>query len=93
FEGDRLSCESFMANQFRLVLHTAAYNLMLLFREHTDIPEIQEAQIQTLRIKLIKVGGRVRQTVRRIWIDLSSTWPFQNLFRSVHATLVHARGG
>ena len=93
FQGDRLSCESFMANQFRLVLHTAAYNLMLLFREHTGIPEVQEARIQTLRIKLIKVGGRVRQTVRRIWIDLSSTWPFQNLFRSVHATLVPARGG
>lgn len=93
FEGDRLSCESFMANQFRLVLHTAAYNLMLLFREHSPDPEVQHAQIQTLRIKLLKVGGRVRQTARRIWIDLSSSWPFRDLFHSVHATLVPGRGG
>ena len=88
FEGDRLSCQRFEANAFRLLLHSAAYNLMLLFREAIAVPELKDADMQTVRIKLIKVGGRVERTVRRIWIKLSSTWPFANLFHQAHASLV-----
>jgi len=93
FEGDRLSCHRFEANAFRLLLHASAYNLMILFREHAAIPELQTADIQTLRIKLIKVGARVERTVRRLWVKLSSTWPFAELFKRVHATLVPHPGG
>jgi len=93
FEGDRLSCQTFEANAFRLLLHTAAYNLMVLFREHTAVPDLKHADIQTLRIKLIKVGARVERTVRRLWIRLSSSWPFASLFRRVHAALVPGPAG
>lgn len=93
FEGDRLSCRTFQANAFRLLLHTAAYNLMVLLREHTAVPELLNADIQTLRIKLIKVGGRVERTARRLWIKLSSSWPFAGLFRQVHAVLVPGPAG
>jgi hypothetical protein len=93
FEGDRLSCRAFEANQFRLLLHAAAYNLMILFRERTKIPEIQHADIHTIRRKLIKVGAVVKQTVRRVWVHFSSTWPFTPLFRHVHAALVPQPSG
>lgn len=93
FEGDRLSCRTFHANAFRLFLHTAAYNLMILFREHVAVPELKSATIQTIRIKLIKVGAVVHRTVRRIWIKLSSTWPFTSLFQQVHAALVPRPSG
>jgi hypothetical protein len=93
FEGDRLSCHRFQANAFRLFLHSAAYNLMVLFREATRVPDLQKASIQTIRIRLIKVGAVVTRTVRRIWVRLSSTWPFADLYRQVHNTLVPLPGG
>ena len=93
FRGDRLSCVRFEANWFRLILHVAAYNLMLLLRESVPVPEIQGADINTLRLKMIKVGGRVRKTVRRVWVELSSSWPFQSVFRQVHAHLILLPGG
>lgn len=80
YEGDRLSCHRFEANAFRLLLHSAAYNLMLLFRDRIAIPELKDADIQTLRIKLIKVGARIERTARRLWVKLSSSWPFAHLF-------------
>jgi len=88
FEGDRMSCRTFQANAFRLVVHAAAYDLMVLFREATAVPELAEVDIQTLRIKLIKVGARVRRTVRRVWVDLSSTWPFATILANTYAKLV-----
>ncbi len=88
FEGDRLSCQRFEANAFRLALHAAAYNLMVLFRERSALPQIQKLDIKSLRVKLIKVGARVERTVRRVWFKLSSSWPFASLFRQVHGTLV-----
>lgn len=85
FGGDRLSCVRFQANWFRLILHVAAYNLMLLLRQSVQVPEIKTADINTVRLKLIKVGARIRQTVRRVWVELSSSWPFQSVYRDAHA--------
>jgi len=93
FEGDRMSCRAFQANAFRLVVHAAAYDLMVLFREATAVAELAEADIQTIRIKLIKVGARIRRTVRRVWVDLSSTWPFATIFAQTHAMLIPNPGG
>lgn len=93
FEGDRLSCHRFEANAFRLLLHSAAYNLVVLFRERVAVPELRDADIQTIRLKLIKVGALVVRTVRRVWIKLSSSWPFSDLFTRVHAALVPHPGG
>lgn len=88
FEGDRLSCRKFDANFFRLLEHTAAYNLMVLFREQVRVPEIEHASMQTIRQKVIKVGAVVKQTARRVWVRMSSTWPFANVFRAVHRAVM-----
>jgi hypothetical protein len=90
FEGDRLSCRRFDANAFRLAIHAAAYNFMVLFRERLAIPQLVKLDIATLRTKLIKVGARVERTVRRLWFKLSSSWPFASFFRQAHGILVPA---
>ena len=88
-----MSCHRFEANAFRLLLHSAAYNLMLLFREQIAVPELRTSDIQTIRIKLIKVGGRVERSARRIWIRLSSSWPFAPLFRQAFARVLPSPSG
>lgn len=93
FEGDRLSCRKFDANFFRLIEHTAAYNLMVVFRERTRVPEIEHADMQTIRRKIIKVGAIVKQTARRVWVRISSTWPFESVFRAVHRAVLLVPSG
>jgi hypothetical protein len=82
FPADRLSCHCFLANAFRLLLHSFAYNLVNLFRLHLP-PALRSAQIETLRTQLFKIGARVRQTARCVRIHLASGWPFQSLFQTV----------
>jgi hypothetical protein len=79
-KADRLSCHRFAANHFRLLLHTAAYTLFLLLRRHLEGTELQSAQVATLRLKLLKIGARVRETKRRVWFHLASGYPYQPLF-------------
>ena len=87
FAADRLSCHRFLANAFRLLLHAAAYNLVILFRR--CLPEcMRHAQIETLRTKLFKVGALVTCSVRRIWIHLASGWPYQAVFRQAMGALI-----
>ena len=79
----KMSCQTFVANQFRLLLHAAAYNLTSLFREQLGEHPLAKAEITTIRTKLFKVGAVVRQTTRRIWFELSSSWPYRKQFLSV----------
>jgi hypothetical protein len=78
-KADRLSCHHFLANQFRLLLHTAAYSLFWLLRQHLKGTELATAQVNTLRLKLLKIGARIRETSRRIWVHLASGYPYRDL--------------
>ena len=80
---DRLSCHRFLANQFRLFLHALAYQMFFRLRDYLWGTPWQQLQVETLRRQLIKVGARVRETSRRIWIHLSSSYPQQRLFTLV----------
>jgi hypothetical protein len=79
-QGDRLSCTRFLANQFRLLLHAAAYVLMFELRRAAAGTELAEAQMDTLRLRLLKIGVRVESSVRRIWFHLSSGYPWRALW-------------
>jgi hypothetical protein len=79
-KADRLSCHSFFANQFRLYLHVFSYCLFLLMRRHLEGTELEAAQVGTLRVKLLKIGARIRETGRRIWVHLASGYPYGSLF-------------
>ena len=78
-KADRLSCHRFLANQFRLLLHTAAYCLFWLLRHHLQGTELATAQVNTLRLKLLKIGARIQETSRRIWVHLASGYPYRDL--------------
>jgi hypothetical protein len=78
FHADRLSCHRFLANALRLTLHGLAYNLVNLFR--LRLPQsLRNLQISSLRHQLFKVGARVLQTARRIWVHFATGWPYRRI--------------
>lgn len=83
--GDRLSCSTFQANTFRLLLHAAAYRLLQALRRQTaEIhPRLGKAQFDTLRLRLLKVAAIVKQSTRRIRIQLPRAYPQAALFRKL----------
>ena len=83
--ADRLSCTAFAANFFRLLLHAAAYRLMQALRRQTQSasPQLGKAQFDTLRLRLLKVAALVRQSTRRILIQLPTAYPQAALFRQL----------
>jgi Transposase DDE domain group 1 len=83
-QADRLSAHGFCANAFRLLVHTLAYALVVLFREAAAaIPEVATATVSTLRQKLWKVGAVVVTSARRIKFRLATGWPYQALWGRV----------
>ena len=87
--SDRTSCRSALANQVRLVLHTAAYWLMLTVRD--AIPNAQElatAEFATLRLRLLKIAARVVETASRIRLAFAAACPEADLFRSLPGALL-----
>ncbi len=79
-KADRLSCHRFWANQFRLLLHAAAYVLMYMLRRAAHGTELANVQMDTLRLRLLKIGVRVQSTARRIWFHLASSYPWRDLW-------------
>jgi hypothetical protein len=87
--ADRTSCQSFAANQFRLLLSSFAYVLVeTLRRVHLADTDLAQAQVNTIRLKLLKVAARVVVSVRRIVFHLSSSYPGAFLFRRIAASLL-----
>ena len=79
---DRLSCQEFSANQFRLLLHTLAYILVREVRERLP-RSARQISARTLISRFIKVGVLVRESVRRISLHWSSSYPWQEWFRAL----------
>lgn len=85
--ADRLSCSRFLANSFRLLLHTAAYLLMHHLRRQLVGTALATAQFDTIRLRLLKVGARVKQTCRKVWIHAPSSFPYRPLWVILHHRL------
>jgi hypothetical protein len=86
--ADRVSAETMRANQLRLYLSTMAYVLLSgLRRMGLKATELAEAQVSTIRTKLMKIGAQIRLTVRRVRVSLSSAYPLQALFQQVWTNL------
>jgi Transposase DDE domain group 1 len=79
-KADRTSCHRFVANQFRLLLHACAYWLMDTLRRKLVEAGIERMQLDTLRLKLIKIGGRVRELLMKVRLHLASGHPGQRLW-------------
>ena len=90
--ADRTSCHRFLANQFRLLLSSAAYVLVQALRRTTlSGTELARAQAGTIRLKLFKVAARVVLTARRVVFHLASGHPYHEMFRRVHEQLTGLR--
>jgi hypothetical protein len=86
--SDRTSCRSPLANQVRLVLHTAAYWLMLTVRDAIPKPQpLALAEFATLRARLLKIAARITETATRVRIAFAAACPEADLFRSIARSL------
>jgi Transposase DDE domain group 1 len=91
-KADRLSCHRFFANQFRLILHAAAYWLLDALRRKLVEAGVRRMQLDTLRLMLVKIGGRVRQLLTKVRLHLASGHPGQHLWHALspaHQKLAH----
>lgn len=82
--ADRVSAATMRANQLRLYLSVFAYSLVCgLRRLGLKATELAAAQVGTIRLRLLKIGAQIRVTVRKVWIQMASSFPRQNLFAHV----------
>jgi hypothetical protein len=86
--ADRVSTETMRANQMRLYLSAMAYILVSgLRRLGLRATALAEAQVSTIRTRLLKIGAQIRVTVRKVWISMASSYPWQGLYQQVWTNL------
>ena len=87
--ADRMSTHHLASNQFRLWEAMFAYLLLERLRtQGLKGTELERATAGSLRLKLLKVAAQVRVSVRRVYVQLSSAYPLQALFRLCHGRLM-----
>ncbi len=86
--SDRTSTHSFAGNQLRLWFSSIAYVLMNAFRHQCLAKtELQNAQVGTIRTKLLKLGALITISARRILIAISSSCPYKQIFAAAYRCL------
>jgi hypothetical protein len=86
--SDRTSCRSPLANQMRLILHTAAYWLVRAIRDVIpDTQTLASSEFSTIRLRLFKIAVRIKETASRIRLAFASNCPDAALFRQLIGTL------
>ena len=87
--SDRTSCRSALANQVRLVFHTAAYWLLLTVRDAIPKPrDLATAEFNTIRLRLLKIAARVIETATRVRLAFAAACPQADLFRGLANALI-----
>jgi hypothetical protein len=81
--ADRMSCHEWEGNEFRLMLGCVAYQLFVGLRRLAKGTELARAQVEKLRLGVIKIGARVKESLRRVTIELCSSCPSQKVFREL----------
>ena len=80
-KSDRSSCQKFAANQFRLFLHSAAYVLLHTLKtnilKHT---QFSNATMETIQLRFLKIGARIRELKTKVKVELSSAYPLKDIF-------------
>lgn len=86
--ADRMSAETMRANQLRLYLSAAAYVLVeTLRRVALRATAMAQAQVNTIRLRLLKIGAQVRLSVRRVTVSMASAHPSRAVFVQAWAAL------
>jgi hypothetical protein len=85
--ADRVSCSSFKANQLRMIFSAIGYVLVNTLRKALAGTEMARAQPSTIRLKLLKIGARVRMSARRIVFSCASGYPWKHVFEACWRSL------
>ena len=86
--ADRTSADDMRANQIRLYFSSIAYVLLSAMRRiGLADTSFERAQCSTIRLKLLKIGGLVRITVRKVWISFSQSYPYRDQFLEILANI------
>jgi hypothetical protein len=91
-KADRLSCSSFVANQFRLLLSQAAYILLLQMRQAATGTQLATAQVERLRCAVVKGAAKVTVSARRVLVELAAYCPFAPEIRQIAQCLQASPG-
>lgn len=87
--ADRTSCQSWWSNQFRLLLSSIAYVILESIRRLClRSTEFARSQVNTIRLKLLKIGAVIVRNTRRVRVHLSTSYPYRQLFTEVSTLLV-----
>jgi hypothetical protein len=82
--ADRVSVSTMRGNQLRIYLSVIAYTLMNgLRRLGLKTTKMATAQVGTIRLKVLKIGALIQVTVRKVWVRMASSYPYQALFSQV----------
>jgi len=82
--ADRVSVSTLRGNQLRIYLSVIAYTLMNgLRRLGLKATAMATAQVGTIRLKVLKIGALIQVTVRKVWVRMASSYPYQALFSQV----------
>lgn len=83
-KSDRTSCHRFESNQFRLFLHSVAYILLHSLRENLlKGTEFATAQFDIIRLRILKIGAKVRELKTKIKVHLPSSYPLKPLLKKM----------
>ena len=86
--ADRVSAETMRANQMRVYLSAMAHVLVSAFgRLGFKGTDLEQAQVSTIRLKILKIGAQIRVTARKIWISMASSYPWKDLYQQVWLNL------
>ena len=85
----RLSTPTLQGNTVRTAMSAMAYVLTCALRRiGLAGTEMENAQADTIRLRLLKVGALIRVTTRKIWVSMSSSWPGKEVFTACAARLL-----
>jgi hypothetical protein len=82
--ADRVSASTMRANQLRIYWSVIGYTLLNgLRRLGLRTTALATAPVGTIRLRLLKIGALIRGTVRKVWVRMASSYPYQALFSQV----------
>jgi len=78
--GERLSCETFQANFFRLIISLSSLILFQELKKKLCKTELAKSYVSTIREKILKIAATVKITCRKIWFYLPKSYPYQDIW-------------
>lgn len=87
--ADRTSTHTMRANQLRLWFSSLAYVLVSAVRRiGLKGTRLAKATCGAIRLKLFKIGARIKVSVRRVMVHLATACPYRDVFHAAWQNLI-----